>query len=100
MLHAIINKLPENFVDQHSQIFLLFLVKSLANDDDQKVRSMAGAAIKLLVERVSTRCGDSIIQYCLTWYEGGNSNLWSIAAQVKLLFCSIILFVGKFPTRS
>lgn len=89
MLHAIINKLPENFVDQHSQIFLLFLVKSLANDHDQKVRSMAGAAIKLLVERVSSHCGDSIIQYCLTWYEGGNSNLWSIAAQVLGLLVEV-----------
>ncbi|KAK1375649.1 DRIM domain-containing protein [Heracleum sosnowskyi] len=89
MLHAIINKLPESFVDQHSQIFLLFLVKSLANDHDQKVRSMAGAAIKLLVERVSTHCGDSIIQYCLTWYEGGNSNLWSIAAQVLGLLVEV-----------
>ena len=88
MLHAIIVKLPTRFVDQHSRIFLLFLVKSLANDDDKKVRSMAGAAIKLLINRVSSHCRESIIQYCLTWYVGGNLRLWSTGAQVKPIILS------------
>ncbi|WOG89602.1 hypothetical protein DCAR_0208840 [Daucus carota subsp. sativus] len=89
MLHAIIVKLPTRFVDQHSRIFLLFLVKSLANDDDKKVRSMAGAAIKLLINRVSSHCRESIIQYCLTWYVGGNLRLWSTGAQVLGLLVEV-----------
>lgn len=96
MLHAIIIKLPEIVVDQHSRTFFIFLVKSLANDHDKKVRSMAGAAIKLLIKRVSSHCCDAILQYCLTWYEGGNSHLWSTAAQVGHLFYSINLSVEKF----
>lgn len=84
MLHAIIMKFPIGVVDEQSQTFFVHLVVCLANDNDNKVRSMTGAAIKLLIGRVSQHSHQSILEYSLSWYVGGKQHLWSAAAQVKV----------------
>ncbi|KAK6941811.1 U3 small nucleolar RNA-associated protein 20, N-terminal [Dillenia turbinata] len=45
MLHAITMKFPKGFVNEQSQTLFLNLITCLANDHDNKVRSMTGAAI-------------------------------------------------------
>ncbi|KAL2242516.1 UNVERIFIED_CONTAM: Small subunit processome component 20, partial [Sesamum indicum] len=81
MLHAIILKFPRNIIDAQSQTMFVHLVVSLANDDDSKVRSMTAAAIKCLIGHVNSHSLHSILEYSLSWYLGGNQNLWSAAAQ-------------------
>ncbi|KAL0392568.1 UNVERIFIED_CONTAM: Small subunit processome component 20, partial [Sesamum radiatum] len=66
------------------------LVVSLANDDDSKVRSMTAAAIKCLIGNVNTHSLHSILEYSLSWYLGGNHNLWSAAAQVLGLLVEVM----------
>ncbi|KAK3414702.1 hypothetical protein EUGRSUZ_H00031 [Eucalyptus grandis] len=81
MLHAIIVKFPKSVLDEQSQSLFIHLVVSLANDQDNRVRSMTGAAIKLLVGRISPHPLHSILEYSLSWYLGGKKQLWSAAAQ-------------------
>ncbi|PIA45006.1 hypothetical protein AQUCO_01700514v1 [Aquilegia coerulea] len=90
MLHAIIIKFPKHIVDEHAQTFFIKLVVCLANDQDSKVRSMIGAALKLLIGRTSQSTLNSILEYSLSWYGGANENLWSPAAQVLGLLVEVL----------
>ncbi|XP_058787152.1 uncharacterized protein LOC131661580 [Vicia villosa] len=82
MIRDIIGKFPGNVLDEQSQTFFLHLVACLANDNDDIVRSMSGAAIKMLIGSVSTKSLESILKYALSWYLGGKQQLWGAAAQV------------------
>ena len=86
MLHTIIKKFPQTEVDKQSLSLFFHLVARLVNDHDNKVRSMAGVAIKLLIGRVSPHLLDSILNKCQIWYLGENQQLWGVGAQVKLFF--------------
>ncbi len=87
MLHAIIVKFPRKNVDEQSQTLFVHLVICLANDHDNKVRSMTGAAIKKLIGCVSSHSLHPILEYSLSWYSGERQQLWSAAAQVT--FCEL-----------
>ncbi|XP_052189171.1 uncharacterized protein LOC127799294 isoform X2 [Diospyros lotus] len=89
MLHAIVIKFPKTILDEHSQTIFVHLVICLANDFDNKVRSMAGAAIKLLIGNVSLHSLHSILEYGLSWYLGSKQHLWSAAAQVLGLLVEV-----------
>lgn len=90
MLHTIIIKFPKSVVDEQSQTFFVHLVVCLANDQDNEVRSMSGAAIKHLIGHVSQRSLHSILEYSISWYLGEKQQLWSAAAQVKFAeLCSM-----------
>lgn len=82
MLHAIIVKFPSKNVDEQSQTLFVHLVVCLANDQDNRVRSMTGAAIKKLIGCVSSHSLHSILEYTLSWYSEETQQLWSAAAQV------------------
>ncbi|CBI17281.3 unnamed protein product, partial [Vitis vinifera] len=82
MIHTIIIKFPKSIVDEQSQTLFVHLVVCLTNDQDNKVRSMIGAAIKLLIGRISPHSLHPIIEYSLSWYLGEKQQLWSAAAQV------------------
>ncbi|XP_059304794.1 uncharacterized protein LOC132056479 isoform X2 [Lycium ferocissimum] len=86
MLYAIIMKFPVSIIDEQSQTFFLHLVVCLANDRDNKVRSMTGTVIKLLIGRVSPRSLQSILEFSRSWYLGDKPHLWSAAAQMKIIF--------------
>ncbi|KAI6693975.1 hypothetical protein NL676_021685, partial [Syzygium grande] len=90
MLHAIIVKFPSSVLDEQSQSLFIHLVVSLANDQDNRVRSMTGVAIKLLVGRISPHPLHSILEYSLSWYLGGKKQLWSAAAQVLGLLVEVM----------
>lgn len=90
MLHAIIMKFPANILDEQSQTIFVHLVVSLANDHDNKVRSMTGAVIKLLIGRVSSHSLKSILEYSVSWYAGEKQHLWSAAAQVLGLLVEVM----------
>ncbi|OVA05421.1 Down-regulated-in-metastasis protein [Macleaya cordata] len=90
MLHAIIIKFPQSIVDAQAETFFLHLVVCLANDQDNKVRSMVGSAIKLLIGRTSQRSLRRNLEYTLSWYVGENQNLWSAAAQVLGLLVEVL----------
>lgn len=83
MLHAIIMKFPVSIIDEQSQTLFLHLVVCLANDHDNRVRSMTGTVIKLLIGRVSSHALQSILEFSRSWYLGDKPHLWSAAAQVK-----------------
>lgn len=85
MLHTIIVKFPKSVVDEQSQTFFVHLVVCLANDHDNEVRSMSGAAIKYLISRISPHSLHSILEYSISWYLGEKQQLWSAAAQVIIL---------------
>lgn len=88
MLHAIIKKFPQTIIDEKSPILFSHLVTRLVNDDDSKVRTMIGVAIKLLIGRVSQRRLDSILNYSLSLYFGSQEQVWATAtgAMVKHFF--------------
>lgn len=90
MLHAIVIKFPKAIIDEHSQTIFIHLVVCLANDYDNKVRSMTGAAVKLLIGHVSRHSLHSILEYSLSWYLGGKQHLWSAAAQVLGLLVEVM----------
>ncbi|XP_045811204.1 small subunit processome component 20 homolog isoform X1 [Trifolium pratense] len=90
MIHAIIVKFPRSVLDEQSQTFFIHLVACLANDNDNIVRSMSGAAIKKLIGSVSPNALDSILKYALSWYLGDKQQLWAAAAQVLGLLIEVI----------
>ncbi|KAB1216916.1 hypothetical protein CJ030_MR4G016071 [Morella rubra] len=90
MLHAIIVKFPRENVDEQSQTLFVHLVVCLANDHDNGVRSMTGAAIKKLIECVSSHSLHSIIEFTLSWYSEETQHLWSAAAQVLGLLVEVM----------
>lgn len=89
MIHAIIVKFPSSVLDEQSQTFFVHLVACLANDSDNIVRSMSGAAIKKLISSVSPNSLESIIKYALSWYLGEKQQLWGAAAQVLGLLIEV-----------
>lgn len=90
MLHAIIMKFPPQVVSEQSHTLFLQLVVCLTNDSEKKVRSMTGAAIKLLIGRVTPQSLHSILEYTLFWYSGEKQGLWSAAAQVLGLLVEVM----------
>lgn len=90
MLHAVIMKFPVSIIDEQSQMFFLHLVVCLANDRDNRVRSMTGTVIKLLVGRVKPRSLQSILEFSRSWYLGDKPHLWSAAAQVLGLLIEVL----------
>ncbi|KAG5531550.1 hypothetical protein RHGRI_026228 [Rhododendron griersonianum] len=94
MLHAIVIKFPKPGPDEHSLEIFDRLVFYLANNNDNKVWSMTGAAIKLLIGHVSPHSLHSVIEYSFSWYVVGNQDLWSAAAQHSLGMGDILLNLG------
>ncbi|KAK4356825.1 hypothetical protein RND71_022435 [Anisodus tanguticus] len=90
MLHTIIMKFPVSIIDEQSQMVFMHLVVCLANDRDNKVRSMTGTVIKLLIGRVSPRSLQSILEFSRSWYLGNKPHLWSAAAQVLGLLIEVL----------
>lgn len=90
MLHAIIVKFNRNVVDEQAQTIFVHLVVCLANDHDNKVRSMIGASIKLLIGRLSAHSLDSILEYSLSWYMGSKQHLRGASAQVLGLLVEVM----------
>ncbi|KAF5740542.1 small subunit processome component 20 isoform X1 [Tripterygium wilfordii] len=90
MLHAIIMKFPKSILDEQSQTVFVHLVVSLANDTDNKVRSMTGTVIKHLIGRIEPHSLLSILQYSLSWYLGEKQQLWSTGAQVLGLLVEVM----------
>ncbi|XP_077215224.1 ARM repeat superfamily protein [Tasmannia lanceolata] len=90
MLHAIIVKFPKSVVDSQAQTFFLHLVARLANENDNKVHSMVGEAIKRLIRGTSQHALVPILEYSLSWYMGEKQHLWSAAAQVLSLLAEVL----------
>ncbi|RDY00034.1 Small subunit processome component 20-like protein, partial [Mucuna pruriens] len=89
MIHAIIVKFPRSVLDEQSKTLFVHLVACLANDNDNIVRSMSGAAIKKLISSVSDNSRNSILEYALSWYLGGKQQLWGAGAQVLGLLIEV-----------
>lgn len=86
MLHAVIVKFPKKVLDDQSKAIFFDLVLCLANDNDNKVRIMTGAVIKLLVGHISPDRLTSILDYSMSWYLGEKKQLRGAAAQVPSSF--------------
>ncbi|XP_022846936.1 small subunit processome component 20 homolog isoform X2 [Olea europaea var. sylvestris] len=90
MLHAIITKFPRITLDEQSDAVFMNLVVCLANDQDNKVRSMAAAAIKCLIGHVSPHSHHAILEYSLSWYLCEKQKLWGASAQVLGLLVEVM----------
>ncbi|XP_061369187.1 uncharacterized protein LOC133312060 isoform X1 [Gastrolobium bilobum] len=90
MIYVIIVKFPKSVLDEQSQTLFVHLVACLANDNDNNVRSMSGAAIKKLIGSVSPNSLNSILECALSWYLGGKKQLWAAAAQVLGLLIEVM----------
>lgn len=90
MLHTILVKFPKSIVDNQAQTFFLHLVVALANERDQKVRSMVSTVLKELIGHASSHVLNLILEYSLSWYMGEKQHLWSAAAQVLGLLAEVL----------
>ncbi|XP_020264631.1 small subunit processome component 20 homolog isoform X1 [Asparagus officinalis] len=90
MLHAVLMKFPRNVIDNQAQTFFLHLVVALANEREQKVRSMVSTVIRELIARTSSNALNLILDYSLSWYMGEKQHLWSAAAQVLGLLVEVL----------
>ncbi|OMO49638.1 Down-regulated-in-metastasis protein [Corchorus capsularis] len=90
MLHAIMKKFPKSILDEQSCIFFVHLVDCLVSDQDSEVRSMTGASIKLLIERISQHSLHDILEYSLSWYLGEEQRFWSVGAQALGLVIEVL----------
>ncbi|XP_021745735.1 small subunit processome component 20 homolog [Chenopodium quinoa] len=81
MLKTIIKRFPESVICEQSTIFFLTLVRALANDPDNQVRSLIGIVIKHLLGRINSQPLESILNMCLTWYLGEQQQLRSLSFQ-------------------
>ncbi|KAI4375205.1 hypothetical protein MLD38_013104 [Melastoma candidum] len=90
MIHAIIMKFPSRVLEKQAQTLFLHMVVGLANDPDNKVRSMTGAAIKRLVGRMGPHSLQSVVTFSLSWYFGEKCQLRSAAAQVMGLLVEVM----------
>lgn len=89
MLHTIIMKFPDTVLEEHAEALFLPLVVRLVNDQANHIRAMVGTVLKVLMNRVSARALQRLLDFSLTWYKGDNSRLWRPSSQVrnsKLLF--------------
>ncbi|KAG9451956.1 hypothetical protein H6P81_004860 [Aristolochia fimbriata] len=81
MVHAVLKKFPKEVLTVHASNFFFKLILCLANENDNKVCMMVGAAIKLLIERISKQALHAIIDASLIWYSSEKPKSWSTGAQ-------------------
>ncbi|KAF3796079.1 Small subunit processome component 20-like protein [Nymphaea thermarum] len=101
MVYSIIKKFQPKAVGNLAETFILPLVLRLSNELDNQVHAMVAKVIKILVGRIkkysSTNVLQNILQYGLSWYAGGNPNLWSAAAQFLSLLIEVLK--GSFSVK-
>ncbi|XP_039130786.1 LOW QUALITY PROTEIN: small subunit processome component 20 homolog [Dioscorea cayenensis subsp. rotundata] len=90
MLHTVLVKFPRSVLDAQAHAFFLHLVVALANEHDDKIRSMIATVIKELLSRTSRHALDPILAYSLSWYTSEKQHLWSAAAQVLGLLVDVL----------
>ncbi|GAB2249577.1 hypothetical protein Droror1_Dr00012936 [Drosera rotundifolia] len=90
MIRVIIQKFPQRFLDEQSEILFIELVRRLANDPHKGVRSLIATAIKLLIRHIGPHSVDVLLKCSLAWYLGKDQLLWSTAAQVLGLFVEVM----------
>ncbi|KAL9252481.1 Small subunit processome component 20-like protein [Drosera capensis] len=90
MIRVIIQKFPQRFLDEQSEILFMELVRPLANDPRKGVPSLIATAIKLLIRHISPHSVDVLLKCSLAWYLGKDQLLWSTAAQVLGLFVEVM----------
>ncbi|CAN0891198.1 Small subunit processome component 20 homolog [Linum grandiflorum] len=89
MLHAIIVKFRQSFLEQHAESLFLHLGLCLANDSDNEVRSLTGAVIKLLVKHTKRKTVMSFIDISLSWYKDEKSRVRGPGAQMLGLLVEV-----------
>ncbi|XP_031478045.1 uncharacterized protein LOC116249069 [Nymphaea colorata] len=101
MVYSIIKKFQPKAVGNLAETFILPLVLRLSNELDNQVHAMVAKVIKILLGRIkkysSTNVLQNILQYGLSWYAGGNPNLWSAAAQFLSLLIEVLK--GSFSVK-
>ena len=97
VVQTIINKFPEELVNDWCEVFFLPLVQRLSGDPSSQCREAVGACVKALMLRSAPEPVDKLAQYCLIWLGGGDARLARTAAQVAalLLDAPTFTFVGR-----
>lgn len=99
VVQTIINKFPEELVNEWCEVFFLPLVQRLTGDPSSQCRESVGKCVKALMLRSAPEPVDKLAQYCLIWLGGGDARLVRTAAQVTafsfLLIQIPLPFVGR-----
>ena len=88
-MQVIINKFPEQLVDEWCEVFFLPLAQRLSGDPSSKCRESVGACLRALMQRVSSGPLDKLVQYCVIWLGGNQPKLTRTAAQVPYCISSV-----------
>ncbi|KAF7137902.1 hypothetical protein RHSIM_Rhsim07G0171100 [Rhododendron simsii] len=88
-LDDIISDTLSILADEDLNTIFMHLVLCLANDIDNNVRSMTGAAVKLLIGYVTKNLIPLILEFSLSWYSGGVQLVQSAPAQVMGLLVEV-----------
>ncbi|RIA94698.1 hypothetical protein C1645_709313 [Glomus cerebriforme] len=95
MLNLMFTKFNEEILMEYAEMFFLSLVMSLVNDDSNKCREMAGALIKILLNRMDEIRLRNVYVLLNKWFEQNDKrNLQRMAVQVYGLI--IEAFGDKF----
>jgi len=82
LIHQVSSDFPEALVLEHAQFMFLPLVLRLVNDDSNKVMIAAAKTLQTLIKRLDKGGLDTVIDFCLRWFDGDKIGLVRAAAQV------------------
>ncbi|KAJ7564585.1 hypothetical protein O6H91_02G024400 [Diphasiastrum complanatum] len=82
MIHTVIVKFPETFLEEQVESLFFPMVTRLVNDDDNHIRALVGTVLKLLIGRASPQSLQRILEVCFSWLDEENRHLWRLGTQL------------------
>ncbi|KAF2069308.1 hypothetical protein CYY_009373 [Polysphondylium violaceum] len=73
-LSQIINRFPQEVLNQYAQVIYVPLVARLSNDSSKQCRELVGQNIGQLIKGVSVQITEKIYQITYLWFENGEKN--------------------------
>ena len=86
LVHQVVADFPEELVLEHAQFVMMPLVLRLVNDESNKVMVAAAKTLQALVKRLDKGALDTVIDFCLRWFEQKKPGLVRAAAQVPVAY--------------
>ena len=86
LFHSVIQKLPIQLLEKHSQLFFLPLVLQLVNDDSKKCKESLTGVVSLFLTRLSRDTVQNFFGYVTRWSDNDNMHMKQAAAQLCGIF--------------
>ena len=86
LFNSVIQKLPSQVLENHSQMFFLPLVLQLVNDDSKKCKESLTGTLSLLLTRLSIDTVQNFFGYTTRWSDEDNLHMKRAAAQLNGIF--------------